>query len=542
MTSAIRRAPGRLATLGCAALVATTVAGCGSVKSTISGTGGKDSAITMGTTAVTSVLDPAGAYDFGSWMVLNNTFQSLLSFPVGATSPQPDAAKSCEFTGADAMTYHCSIRPGQTFSNGHPLTAQDVVFSIDRMKKIKDDNGPSSLFDTIKSVEANGDGDVVFHLTQPDAVLPDKLASGAGSIVDHSVFPADKELPNDQLVGSGPYKIDSIDQTARPDGTKVPGKITLSANSHYKGEQKLKNSKFVLRFFNQPADLKSALDSGDVDLTDNSLDPTVSAQLQADQIAGKGTVQVTDGAGSDTRFLVFNTKDQTTGQVAVRQAIAQLLDRTALSRDVYARTVQPLYSVIPQGITGHNTAFFDKYGDPDPAKAKAILAAAKIQTPVKFTLTWSRANAQGAESAELKRQLEASGLFQVTVQQQADWDAFKKGWANGDYQAYTVGWTPDYPDPDDFVVPLVVDGGAFHNGFDDPQISQKLVPDTLRQADRTVAASTFTAIQNSLAGSVPLVPLFQNKAFYASRADITGVAATMDSTGIFRFGEIGRTS
>ncbi|PYC60287.1 ABC transporter substrate-binding protein, partial [Streptomyces tateyamensis] len=89
----------------------------------------------------------------GSWLILENTFQGLLRYPAGSPQPQPDAAQSCEFTGSDATTYHCTLRTGLTFSNGDSLTAKDVVFSIDRMKKIKDDNGPSSLFDTVKSVE-----------------------------------------------------------------------------------------------------------------------------------------------------------------------------------------------------------------------------------------------------------------------------------------------------------------------------------------------------------------------------------------------------
>ncbi|MCC9307086.1 ABC transporter substrate-binding protein, partial [Kitasatospora sp. RB6PN24] len=530
MTSAIRRAPGRLATLGCAALVATTVAGCGSVSSITGGSSGGSGPITLGTTNSTSVLDPAGAYDLGSWMILENTFQGLLRFPAGATVPVPDAAQSCQFTGSDAMTYDCVLRQGLTFSNGHPLTSADVVFSMDRMMKIKDENGPSSLFDTVKSVEAKGDNEVVFHLSQADAVLPDKLASAAGSIVDHQVFPADHELPNNQLVGSGPYTIDSVDESGSG-AAKAVSKVSLSVNPKYQGDQKVQNKKFDVRFYTQPDELKTALDKGEVDLTDNSLDPNVAAQLLTDQQSGgKGDVHVTQGDSSDSRFLVFNTKDQTAGQQAVRQAVAQLLDRQALARDVYARTVQPLYSVVPAGIADHNTAFFDKYGDPDVGKAKAILAAAKIPTPVKFTLTWSRARAQGAEGAEIKKQLEAGGLFQVTVNEEKDWSTFKKGWEDGSYQAYTVGWSADYPDPDDFVVPLVTDGGAFHNGFDDEQIDQKLVPETLHATDRTQAAAPFGAIQNELALQAPLVPLFQEKSFFAYHQNITGVENTTDST------------
>ncbi|MFD9125753.1 ABC transporter substrate-binding protein [Kitasatospora sp. NPDC059571] len=528
----------RLAALGCAAVVATTAAGCASATKVVTG-GDSPSALTMGTVNVTSVLDPAGAYDAGSWLVLNNTFQSLLSFPPGATVPQPDAAQSCGFTGGDAKTYACTLRSGLKFSNGNSLSAADVVFSIQRMLKINDPSGPASLLSTIKTVEAKGDSQVVFHLNAPDAVLPAKLASAAGSIVDHTVFPADGLLANDKLVGSGPYKIDQI--ADMDGGNHVPGKISLSANSEYKGDNKPQTNKVVLRYFNTPDELKGALEQGQVDLADNSLEPAAGAQIKADELAGKGDLKVAEGESAETRYLVFNTKDAVTGNPAVRQAIAQLLDRKTLARSVYAGTVQPLYSLVPTGITGHNTAFFDKYGDPDAGKAKKILSNAKVQTPVQMTLTWSRARAGAAEMNEIKKELEASGLFQVTVKQEPDWKKYQAGWKAGSYQAYTVGWTPDYADPDDFISPIVVDGGAFHNAWDDPRISGKLVPDSIKLTDRS-AGGAYAQIQNIVADAVPVIPIFQGKSFYASRNDVTGVESTVDTTGIFRFWEIGRTA
>ncbi|MFD0568951.1 hypothetical protein ACFQ0T_06290 [Kitasatospora gansuensis] len=141
----------------------------------------------------------------------------------------------------------------------------------------------------------------------------------------------------------------------------------------------------------------------------------------------------------------------------------------------------------------------------------------------------------------MKKQLDASGLFQVTVQQEPDWKTYIKNWSEGKYQAYVVAWTPDYADADNFVTPLVVEGGAFHNGWDDPRISQKLVPESIKQTDRT-AGGAYAQMQNMVAEAAPLVPLFQNKAFYASGTDITGVDGTVDTTGVFRFWEIGRAA
>ncbi|MFG3226378.1 ABC transporter substrate-binding protein [Kitasatospora sp. NPDC048194] len=531
----------RLAALGCAGLVAVSVAGCGSVTDAVKGDSGAKS-ITMGTAQLTGVLDPAAAYDSGAWLLLRNTFQSLLTFQAASSAPSPDAAQSCEFTAGEATEYHCTLRPGLKFSNGHPMTAEDVKFSIDRSKKINDKNGPSALLSSIKSVDVKGDTEVVFHLTAPDATLPAKLASPAGAIVDHQVYPADQLLPNDKQVGSGPYRIDSVETMSGEGAGKQLAKAVLVPNDKYTGDAKPRNDKFTVRYFDKATDLKAALDKGDVDLTDNSLEPNTAAQVLADQQSGKTDLQVVQGDSNDTRSLVFNTKDPVMSNVGVRQAAAALLDRKALARDVFARTVQPLYAMVPAGVTGHTTAFFDRWGDQDVAKAKKALADNKVQTPVKLTLTWSRSRAGSAEADTLKRQLETGGLFQVTVQQEPDWDAFKKGWAEGKYQAYTIGWFADYPDPDDYIAPLLVDGGVYHHGWDDPRISQKLVPEGLKQADRSAAAAGYAQIQQIVAENVPLIPLYQNKAFYAARSYVTGVESTVDTTGYFRFWEIGRNS
>ena len=530
----------RLAALGCAGLVAVTVAGCGSVTDAVKGdSGGK--AITMGTRGLTSVLDPAGAYDTGSWLVLSNTFQSLLAFPPAASSPTPDAAQSCEFVSGDTTQYHCVLRPDQKFANGHALTAADVVFSIQRTKKIKDPNGPSGLLDTIKSVEAKGDNEVVFHLSAPDATLPAKLATPAGAIVDHEVYPADKLLDNDKVVGSGPYKLDSV-ETMTPEGgsAKVLAKVVLTPNGKYAGDAKLQNDKFTVRYFDNPAALKDELDKGGVDLTDNSLEPNTAARILDDQQNGKGDLTVVHGDSSDTNSIAFNTKDATTGNLAVRQAVAQLVDRKALARDVFARTVQPLYSMVPTGITGHNTVFSDKYGDPDVAKAKAILAAAKVPVPVKLNLASGRSRTGTNEIDTLKRQLEAGGLFQVTTQVENDSAAYQKGRSEGKYQAYLVGWTADYPDPDNYIGPLVAEDSVYRTGWVDERVTQKLLPEGLKQADRGAVSGIYNQVQGIVAENVPLIPMFQTKAFFAAKPYVTGVESTVDTTGVFRFWEIGR--
>ncbi|MGK5643224.1 ABC transporter substrate-binding protein, partial [Streptomyces sp. URMC 126] len=70
------------------ALVAALLTGCGDEQGTSAGQGER---IVMGITDEVMAVDPASGYDPGSWLVFNNVFQSLLSFPKSGTEPQPEA-------------------------------------------------------------------------------------------------------------------------------------------------------------------------------------------------------------------------------------------------------------------------------------------------------------------------------------------------------------------------------------------------------------------------------------------------------------------
>ncbi len=497
--------------LATAALV-TACASCGA-----GGDGQSEGRPVMGTTDQVTSLDPAGAYDQGSWNVYGNTFQTLLSFPPGSDQPVPDAASSCGFTDSARTTYACTMRSGLEFSNGDPLTARDVAFSFNRIKLINSPEGPAPLMAAVKSVSAAGRR-VVFTLSAPDATFPMKLATGAASIVDHLVYPVDHLLTGNRLVGSGVYEIKDYQ----------PGKrIDLVPDPNYNGDAKRVNGGASIRYYPTPAALATALKKKQVDFVPRGLPPAVENAYES----GVGTYQTIEVSSSLTHILVFDATHPPFDDSAVRQAVARLVDRQALARDVYGRTVQPLYSLIPQGVLGHTTTFFDLYGSgPDTAKAASALQAAGIHTPVKFTLTVSSGAAAVPEATALADELNHSGLFSVTVRH-VEWATFQKGWTAHSFDAFTVGWTADYPDPDDFVAPLLGADGVFHDGYRSPAI------DSLLTRSRTVASrpstsELFSQIQTREADDSPILPLWQSKDYAVSAADVQGSALSRSASGI----------
>ncbi|MEV4741363.1 ABC transporter substrate-binding protein [Streptomyces sp. NPDC049555] len=503
------------------ALLAAGAGGCG----LLPGDDEDDRPLRVGTTDTVSALDPAGAYDAGSWALYGNVFQSLLTFTPGSNAPVPDAARSCGFQGEDLRTYACTLRPDLKFANGDPLTVKDVKFSFDRIVRINSPQGPGPLIDTLRSVETSGDR-VVFRLKVPDATFPFKIATGAASIVDSSRYPADRLRTGTGVDGSGPYALTSY---------RAGESADLEPNTHYRGAVKETGHPVTVRYFRDPAGLSRAWHDKDLDVVSRQMPPGELAGLNPSDSG----IRMSANAAANTRFLVFNLRPGAPAKpVAVRRAVAAVVDRQALARDVHQRTVEPLYSLIPQGLTGHATSFFDTYPAPDAERARGILQEAGITTPVHFTLAYSQGGATDQEAALLKRQLEATGLFRVETRK-AEWKEFQQGYARGAYDAYCVSWVADFPDPDTFTTPLVGTDNALHSGYSDPRVDQ-LIRRTQQNDQRSRLATDFRAIQKIVAEDVPLVPLWQKKDYVLSTSSVSGTQYVSDGTGIWRLWRLAR--
>ncbi|MFF2008133.1 ABC transporter substrate-binding protein [Streptomyces sp. NPDC058195] len=482
--------------------------------------------VAVGTTDDVTSLDPAGAYDAGSWALYSNIYQSLLTFKTGAVVPEPDAAESCGFIGQKLQTYQCKLRDDLTFSNGRKITAEDVKFSIERMIKIKTDVGPWVLFPSLKNVVTEG-RTITFNLTARDATFPQKLATGAGSIVDRETYPAGKLREGTTIDGSGPFLLQSY----------RPGKIAeLVPNPRYKGALSKTGVPVTVHYYETSEALQSAWKSKQVEVTHRELPPTVLAELNP----GDPEMRVTEVDSAEIRSMVFNVRDGSPlANKKVRQAIAAIVDRGALVGKIYKGTVAPLYSLIPQGYIGHSTPFFDAYPAPDRERAKQLLLDAGVQMPVRLDFGYSGGDVTyDEETQELRRQLEAGGLFKLNVHA-VEWTKFQKEYAAGKYDAYTVGWLPDYPDPDTFSQPLVGSNNSLHNGYSSKKVDS-LISDTLQYSDRGRTSADFKELQALVGEDVPLVPLWQQKDYVISTTDVSGSQYLSDGTGIWRLWELKR--
>ncbi|WP_421106398.1 ABC transporter substrate-binding protein [Streptomyces sp. NEAU-S77] len=504
------------------------------------GSGADDGAIVLGSTdrieaskAAPAPLDPAQAYDFASWSVLHNTFQTLMRLPRSGTEPIPDAAQKCGFQDRQSEQYRCTLRSGLKFSDGHALTSEDVKFSLDRMLRIKDRNGPVSLLSNVDKVETPTSREVVIHLRAPDATFPSKLTTPAAAILDSQSYRGNALRKGFSLVGSGPYQA----KTEVRDDRLV--KVRFTRNPNYQGDVKPDNDKVEMRFFDSAPAMEKALTKGDIDVVHRGFSPGQIDELNKGEVEG---VRLFESSGQGIRYLVFDTDAPVVGTKAVRQAIAHLVDRQALVRDVYKRTAEPLYSLIPSNVTSHTNSFYNEYGDPDPGAARTALRDAGVSTPVKLTLTYTTDH-YGPETAqefkELQSQLNRSGLFKVKIKG-VRWTEFRPNLPKRAYAAYGMGWLPDFPDPDNYIAPFLTKDNFLNSPYRDSTVQGELIPRTRQESQRTRAAGDFQTIQNTVADDVPYLPLWQGNTYVAARENITGAEYAFDSSTMLQLWELGR--
>ena len=540
MTSASKSSKRVLAVVAGSAAFALALTGCQAGGD--SGGGGSESLI-VGTTDKVTFLDPAGSYDNGSFALMNQVFPFLLNSPLGTSDVEPDIAESAEYTSEDEYTV--VLKPGLTFANGNDLTSSDVKFSFDRQVGIADENGPSVLLGNIDSVEAVDDTTVVFHLKNGnDQTFAQILSSPAAPIVDEDVFSADSVTPDADIVAgnafAGQYVIDSYD---------FNNIVAFKANPEYQGVLgAAKTDSITLKYYTDASNLKLEVQEGGIDVAHRSLSATDIADLE-----GNDNVNVVVGPGGEIRYIVFNFDTQPYGaktpdadaakSLAVRGAVADLIDRQEISDQVYKGTYLPLYSYVPEGLTGATEVLKDLYGDgnggPSTEAAQKRLADAGVETPVKLNLQYNPdhyGESSGDEYALVESQLEAEGIFDINLQS-TEWVTYAKERTADAYPAYQLGWFPDYSDADNYLSPFFAEGNFLANHYADAEVNDLIVAQKT-ELDPAMRQSMIEEIQAKVAAQLSTVPFLQGAQIAVTGKSVTG--ATLDGSFKFRYGSLAK--
>ncbi|MDJ0315205.1 ABC transporter substrate-binding protein [Arthrobacter sp. H35-D1] len=513
------------------------------------GTGGGATGgpVVVGTTDKVTFLDPAGSYDNGSFMVMNQIYPFVLNSAPGSADPKPDLAESASFTSP--TEYTVKLKSGLKWANGSELDSKDVKFSFDRQLKINDANGPATLLGNLESVAAPDATTVVFTLKLGnDQTFPQVLTSPAGPIVDDTVFSADKITNDEDIIAgkafAGQFDIDTY---------KKNELISFKKNADYKGLLgPAKSDAVTMKYFADSTNMKLEVQKGSIDVAWRSLTATDIESLKGDK-----NVRVDIGPGGEIRYIVFNFDTMPFGAktatpdgakaLAVRQAMADTIDRKAIAEQVYKGTYLPLYSFVPAGFTGAIEPLKKDYGDgngaPDVDKAKKTLSDAGVSETVTLDLQYNPdhyGSSSGDEYAAIKAQLEKSGLFKVNLQS-TEWVSYSKQRTDngGAYPLYQLGWFPDYSDADNYLTPFFSTDNFLKNHYSNPAI-QKMITEQLTMTDQAKRTKLIEDIQIAEAKDLSTLPLLQGAQVAVSNVDVKGTADTLDASFKFRLGVLSK--
>jgi peptide/nickel transport system substrate-binding protein len=318
------------------------------------------------------------------------------------------------------LVFH--LRTGVRFHDGRPLTAADVLWTINSMR-----SGA-----TIDTIEAPDGRTIVFHLKHPDNFLLTNLSTGAIGIVPSGSGRDFWQHP----VGTGPFRFVSqqIDQDVVVERNPLSWSVV----------PKLARVRFAVVPDTITQSLELEKGSGDVAV--NSL-PMDSLPV----LAARPNLQVEDTDGTQIQYLAFNLRDPLLKDVRVRQAIACSIDRDLLIQTLLRGHAQPAVSLLPASHWAF-TAEVPRY-DYDPARAASLLDESGHppgKDGIRLHLTMKTSNVEDVRllAAVLQQQLAKVGI--ALDLRSYEFATFYSDVTRGAFQIYSLRWIGGNEQPDIF--------------------------------------------------------------------------------------------
>jgi ABC-type transport system substrate-binding protein len=440
----------------------------------------------------------------------------------------PGLARS--WTAEDSFqTWTVRLDAAASFTDGDPVTAEAVVTSLTRVAAA----GPGSLaslrleavagYDELVAGEADGlaglsvEDDVTLRIqtTSPLATLPAVLAAPELGIVDPSnveVLEAVEELGEvdpDELALSGRWAPEAVDG----------GALTVARRTGADGHL----DEVVLEPFDDPADAYEAFEDGAVDWA------LVPGSAYDDAIEAHGDEHVAPFHAEV--FLGLRVAGPPLDAGPLRTAIAAAIDREALVADVYADVADPLATVVPAGVPGHDP---DACGDAvacehDPEAAEAALAEAYPDGDVPtVAIDFDDSDRQTRLAERVADDLDAVGIpTQLRPRPRDEYRAFV---SSGGQQLFSLGWIGGYVSPDAYLAPLfgsVADDNL--TGASSPPIDEALAAARATD-DASAAEAAWRRAEQQILSTAVVVPLAQFRTQAVAADRVQDLAHRVDGT------------
>jgi peptide/nickel transport system substrate-binding protein len=448
-------------------------------------------------------LDPTAIADNESIWATEQIFQTLYTVTPNGKGVQPWLATGYTLS-PNRLQWTFHLRPGVRFSNGKPMTAADVAFSINRARHST--QGFGYIDSAIKSVTAPGPSTVVIRTKYPWAPLLADVSLFTNGIMPANFGGKTAAQFFAHPVGTGPFMFSSW---AKGQSLK------LVRNPYYwqQGKPYLNS----VTFTNVPDDNTRALQVEGGQAQIDEFPPLSSIA----SLAAKPGVVARLFPSTRTDYLLLNEHVRPYQDVHVRRAICYALNRRALVDTVLFGHGSPANSFMPP------TLIYYAPGNPgcpySLTKARQEMAASSV--PHGFSTTFlTDSTTEDLEIAQIVQQeLKPLGI-RVSIQTVNPNQIFTLQ-GKEEYQMSVDYWTMDIPDPDEicefFLSPPGGHAESYYTFYNNPQMN-RLVAEGARVFSPAQRAKIYAQVQALQISDVPQIPLFYQPFAYAYSSSVHG--------------------
>ncbi|MBI3770045.1 MAG: ABC transporter substrate-binding protein [Deltaproteobacteria bacterium] len=447
-------------------------------------------------------LDPALGYDTRSWFFEQHLFETLVAYDERAVLV-PGLAERWEVS-PDARRYRFTLRRDLVFSDGTPLTATDVVGSLERVLDPRTRSQGAEYFRGIVGAEefVRGEASHVVGLRAPDARAVDIELAASDPLFLHklallfaAVVPAERarRLGDDfttQPLGSGPFVLREWRRGER---------IVLARNPRYRDPERPYLDGIVQQLGVNPELSWLMFESGELDVT--GIPPADFPAVMRDPEQAALTIHAT---ALETMFVGLNCEMPPLDDPRVRQALNYAVNKADVIALLNGRGVEAR-GIVPPNMPGYRV---ELAGYPfDREKARALLAEAGFAAGF-ATEIWTQGTDTDLKIAQKLQQDFAKVGVQLAIKSVA-WASF----LDAIRQPKTVpvldlGWSADFPDPSNFLDVLFHSGGANNHAFYADPAVDRLLEEARTVLDETARFGLDAEAERLIVAAAPLIFLY----------------------------------
>ena len=448
-----------------------------------------------------------------------NVYDSLLRMSQDGQTIEPGLATKWE-PAADGLSWTFTLRDGVKYSDGTPMTAEDVKNSITLAAKSEKSSWASN-YKAIKDVEVVDPKTIRINLTGPFAPLPAVIAMFCAGILPSDLANASEAKDFDVTTayktrGTGAYYID---------GWKKGETIVLKANPHYwKGKPDV--DEIQIEYIPDDNTRILKLQGGEVDV----IDFVPLSQLAS--VAQQPGIKAAPFIIAQMTFIMLNNAAKPLDDPKVRQALNYATDKDAIIKAVYFGLAKFANAPIPPGMYQAKDLPGYKY---DLEKAKQLMKESSAPDGFKIEMQVRAGNSEYANVATILKDQWAKIGVDVNIVN-LETSVVRTNYREGKYQSMPSGWTNDMSDPSQ-IVNYEMRGGegtqfAYWTRYNNPALNDMITKADL-ELDPAKRGAMYAEIQKIFQDASPVIWLGYTPATAGWRDYVEGFF--IDSLSYYRF-------